>query len=95
MAAARSTDRPDNWLNDPQVDPRDPERSATAARLPASSQSGCRSTCDPAPPEGPDLLQTQPREVRSILIRDYEMRYEITADQAVWILRVWRTREFR
>lgn len=45
--------------------------------------------------EGPDLLQTQPREVRSILIGDYELRYEITADQAVWILRVWRTREFR
>jgi plasmid stabilization system protein ParE len=56
--------------------------------------------------EGPDLLQTQPRigiklpefeprEVRSILIGDYELRYEITADHAVWILRVWHTREFR
>ncbi|WP_024300629.1 MULTISPECIES: type II toxin-antitoxin system RelE/ParE family toxin [Methyloversatilis] len=55
---------------------------------------------------GPDLLQTQPRigtklpefeprEVRYILIGDYELRYEITADQTVWILRVWHTREFR
>lgn len=55
---------------------------------------------------GPDLLLTQPRigtrlpefeprEVRCLFIGDYEMRYEITADQAAWILRVWHTREFR
>jgi len=56
--------------------------------------------------DGPDLLRTQPRigtrlpefeprEVRCLFIGDYEMRYEITADQVVWILRVWHTREFR
>ncbi|MDP3874421.1 MAG: type II toxin-antitoxin system RelE/ParE family toxin [Methyloversatilis sp.] len=56
--------------------------------------------------DGPDLLLNQPRigtrlpefeprEVRCLFIGDYEMRYEITADQVVWILRAWHTREFR
>lgn len=55
---------------------------------------------------GPDILETQPRigtsltefeprEIRYILVGDYEMRYEITPDSKIWILRVWHTREDR
>ncbi|MDE1998527.1 MAG: type II toxin-antitoxin system RelE/ParE family toxin [Burkholderiales bacterium] len=55
---------------------------------------------------GPDILETQPRigtplteflprEVRYLLVGDYEMRYEITQDSKIWILRVWHTREDR
>ena len=55
---------------------------------------------------GPDLLVRQPRigtrlpefeprEIRYILVGDYEMRYEITAEDAIWILRLWHTRELR
>ncbi len=56
--------------------------------------------------DGPDVLLTQPRigtrlyefeprEVRFILVGDYEMRYEITAEDEVWVLRIWHTRELR
>lgn len=56
--------------------------------------------------DAPDLLKTQPkigtklaefdpREVRYILVGDYEMRYEIGAEGDIWILRLWHTREFR
>lgn len=55
---------------------------------------------------GPDILETQPRigtplpefeprEVRYLLVGDYEMRYEIAHDTKIWILRVWHTREDR
>ncbi|TXH92663.1 MAG: type II toxin-antitoxin system RelE/ParE family toxin [Pseudomonas sp.] len=56
--------------------------------------------------DGPDLLLTQPRigtkltefeprEVRYLLVGDYELRYEITADGDIWVLRLWHTRELR
>lgn len=56
--------------------------------------------------EGPDLLRLQPRigarltefeprEVRYILVGDYEIRYEVSANDDIWILRLWHTREFR
>lgn len=56
--------------------------------------------------DGPDLLLQQPRigtrlpefkprEVRYILVGDYEMRYEISSNEDIWILRLWHTREFR
>ena len=56
--------------------------------------------------DGPDLLLQQPRigtklpefeprEVRYILVGDYEMRYEISPNEDIWILRLWHTREFR
>lgn len=56
--------------------------------------------------DGPDLLLTQPRigtrlnefeprEVRYILVGDYEVRYEIMPDNDVWVLRIWHTRELR
>ncbi|ATQ76086.1 plasmid stabilization protein [Massilia violaceinigra] len=46
------------------------------------------------PRMGEKLDEFEPREVRRILVGHYEMRYEI-AGSAVYILRVWHTREKR
>ena len=54
---------------------------------------------------GPKHLQSHPRlgervpdfgdrEVRRLILGDYEMRYEVKPD-TVWILRLWHTREDR
>lgn len=54
---------------------------------------------------GPRHLQAHPRlgerlpefvdrEVRRLIVGDYEMRYELQPD-VVWILRLWHTREDR
>jgi plasmid stabilization system protein ParE len=55
---------------------------------------------------GPEILETQPRlgtlvarheprEVRYILVGDYEVRYEVISESKLWILRIWHTREDR
>jgi len=43
---------------------------------------------------GEKLEEFEPREVRRILVGRYEMRYEIQ-DTAIYILRLWHTREDR
>ena len=43
---------------------------------------------------GEKLEEFGPREVRRILIRQYEMRYEIQGS-TIYVLRVWHTREQR
>ncbi|MCC6796251.1 MAG: type II toxin-antitoxin system RelE/ParE family toxin [Candidatus Hydrogenedentes bacterium] len=43
---------------------------------------------------GEQLFEFQPREVRRILVGDYEIRYEIR-DKEIFILRIWHTREER
>ncbi len=43
---------------------------------------------------GESLDEFAPREVRRILIGKYEMRYEIRSS-AIFILRIWHTREDR
>lgn len=43
---------------------------------------------------GERLEEFDPREVRKILIQQYEMRYEIQGS-TVYILRLWHTRENR
>jgi plasmid stabilization system protein ParE len=35
-----------------------------------------------------------PEEVRRILVRDYELRYEVKSDE-ILVLRIWHTREER
>jgi plasmid stabilization system protein ParE len=40
------------------------------------------------------LEEFQPREVRRILVGQYEMRYEIQAS-TIYVLRLWHTRENR
>ncbi len=46
------------------------------------------------PQSGRQLDQYLPREVRRIIVGNYEMRYEL-ADSIIYILRVWHTREER
>jgi mRNA-degrading endonuclease RelE of RelBE toxin-antitoxin system len=43
---------------------------------------------------GEKLEQYEQREVRRILVGDYEIRYEIR-DSTIYILRLWHTREHR
>ena len=46
------------------------------------------------PQLGIRLEEFSPRDVRRIVIGDYEMRYELT-DEAIYILRLWHGREDR
>ena len=43
---------------------------------------------------GERLAEFEPREVRRILVGNYEMRYELDAE-TIHILRLWHTREKR
>lgn len=43
---------------------------------------------------GEQLCEFEPREVRRILVREYEIRYEIQ-DSTIYVLRLWHTREDR
>ncbi|TAN28796.1 MAG: type II toxin-antitoxin system RelE/ParE family toxin [Castellaniella sp.] len=43
---------------------------------------------------GEQLFQFSPREVRRILARNYEIRYEVSGP-LIFVLRVWHTREAR
>ena len=46
------------------------------------------------PQIGERLSEFEPREVRRILVGDYELRYEIR-DARIYVLRLWHTREDR
>jgi plasmid stabilization system protein ParE len=46
------------------------------------------------PRMGEQLFQFEPREIRRIMVGQYEMRYEI-AGETVYVLRLWHTREER
>ena len=46
------------------------------------------------PRQGPALPEYENREVRRLLIGQYEMRYELTGS-TIFILRIWHTREDR
>ncbi|MGI9282019.1 MAG: type II toxin-antitoxin system RelE/ParE family toxin [Endozoicomonas sp.] len=48
----------------------------------------------PSPRLGERLETFDPREVRKILVGQYEMRYEIL-NSTIYILRLWHTREDR
>ena len=43
---------------------------------------------------GEKLDEFSPREVRRILVKDYEMRYEIQG-YMIYVLRIWHTKEDR
>ncbi|HEY7645519.1 MAG TPA: type II toxin-antitoxin system RelE/ParE family toxin [Hyphomicrobiales bacterium] len=43
---------------------------------------------------GEKLEEFEPREVRRLLVGQYEMRYEIQRD-SIFVLRLWHTRESR
>lgn len=55
---------------------------AGAKRIPAQPRLGVR------------LPEFEPREVRRVLVADYEIRYELT-DSDVFVLRIFHTREDR
>lgn len=46
------------------------------------------------PQLGIKLEEFLPRDVRRVIIGDYELRYELT-DEAIYILRLWHGREDR
>lgn len=46
------------------------------------------------PRVGERLFQFDPREVRRILVGQYELRYEIQ-DETIYVLRLWHSREER
>ena len=46
------------------------------------------------PQIGEQLFQFEPREVRRILVGQYEIRYEIQGE-TIYVLRLWHTREKR
>jgi plasmid stabilization system protein ParE len=46
------------------------------------------------PSLGQALTEYQPREVRRLIIGDYELRYEVI-DDTVFVVRVWHGREDR
>lgn len=46
------------------------------------------------PKIGTPLSDFSPRDVRYLIVGDYEMRYELAGDTA-WIVRLWHTREDR
>jgi hypothetical protein len=43
---------------------------------------------------GVRLEEFAPRDVRRVIVGDYELRYEVT-EAAIYILRLWHTREDR
>lgn len=43
---------------------------------------------------GEQLFEFEPREIRRILVGNYEMRYEIH-ESTIYVLRLWHTREHR
>lgn len=43
---------------------------------------------------GEQLFEFEPREIRRILVGNYEMRYEIQ-QSTIYVLRLWHTREHK
>lgn len=43
---------------------------------------------------GEQLFQFEPREIRRLLVKQYEIRYEIV-NETIYVLRLWHTREDR
>jgi plasmid stabilization system protein ParE len=46
------------------------------------------------PRVGEKLDEFEPREVRRLMVGQYEIRYELS-DDAIYVLRIWHTREQR
>lgn len=70
-----------------------PVNSVAAARVVQSLTATPAGMCV-NPRIGERLEEFDPREVRRILVGNYEMRYEIQGD-IIYILRIWHTREDR
>jgi plasmid stabilization system protein ParE len=67
-------------------------RRATARIVQALVDAPARLTQTPR--IGEQLVQFEPREVRRVLVGDYEVRYEIM-ESHIYVLRLWHSREAR
>lgn len=67
-------------------------RKAAARTVQALVDAPARLTRNPR--IGERLAQFEPREVRRVLVGDYEVRYEIR-ESRVFVLRLWHSREDR
>ncbi|MER8830751.1 type II toxin-antitoxin system RelE/ParE family toxin [Mesorhizobium sp. M0938] len=70
-----------------------PVNSQAAARV-VQSLTAAPTRLTEHPRIGESLEEFEPREVRRILIGNYEMRYEIQKS-TIYVLRLWHTREDR
>lgn len=70
-----------------------PVNKAAAARV-VKSLTGAAATLPDNPRIGQRLEEFEPREVRSIYVGHYELRYEIQ-NSILYVLRLWHTREDR
>jgi plasmid stabilization system protein ParE len=70
-----------------------PLNPATAARA-VESLAEAPQRISVHPRLGERLGEFEPREVRRLLVGDYEMRYEIR-EETIYIVRLWHTRERR
>jgi plasmid stabilization system protein ParE len=70
-----------------------PLNPATAARA-VESLAEAAQRISVHPRLGERLGEFEPREVRRLLVGDYEMRYEIR-EETIYIVRLWHTRERR
>lgn len=71
----------------------EPLKPSAAART-VQSLTAVPATLRQNPRVGEKLEEFEPREVRRILVGQYEMRYEIQAS-TIYMLRLWHTREDR
>lgn len=69
------------------------ENQPTAARV-AQALTKAPESLLSNPRIGVQLFQFEPREVRRILVGQYEIRYEVV-DGVIHVLRLWHTREDR
>jgi len=67
-------------------------RDAAARTVQALVDAPARLTQNPR--IGERLAQFEPREVRRVLVGDYEVRYEI-GESRIYVLRLWHSREDR
>jgi plasmid stabilization system protein ParE len=70
-----------------------PANKKVAAKI-VQSLSKAPDTLTTHPKLGEKVDGFDPREVRRIIVGDYEMRYEIK-DNIIYILRIWHTKEYR
>jgi len=70
-----------------------PVNQPAAARV-VQSLTKAPTTLLPNPRIGEQLFEFEPREIRRILVGNYEVRYEIQ-QSTIYVLRLWHTRERR
>lgn len=70
-----------------------PANRAAAART-VQSLTGAAAQLPANPRIGEQLFEFEPREVRRLIVGQYELRYEMQGE-TIYVLRLWHTRERR